>query len=48
MSAATTTAEVTSVAPPRERAKILLPAILFLLLALAPLAVTIGMPAGWR
>jgi len=47
MSAATTTAEVTSVAPPRERAKILLPAILFLLLALAPLAVTIGMPAGW-
>lgn len=47
MSTATTTAEVTSVAPPRERAKILLPAILFLLLALAPLAVTIGMPAGW-
>jgi branched-chain amino acid transport system permease protein len=47
MSSATTTAEVTSVAPPRERAKVLLPAILFLLLALAPLAVTIGMPAGW-
>lgn len=47
MSAATTTAEVASVAPPRERAKVLLPAILFLLLALAPLAVTIGMPAGW-
>lgn len=47
MSSATTTAEVTSVAPPRERAKMLLPAILFLLLALAPLAVTIGMPAGW-
>ncbi|MGX1787301.1 branched-chain amino acid ABC transporter permease [Bosea sp. NPDC055332] len=44
---ATTTAEVTSVAPPRERAKILLPAILFLLLALVPLAVSIGMPAGW-
>lgn len=47
MSSATTTAEVTSVAPPRERAKVLLPAILFLLLALAPLAVSIGMPAGW-
>lgn len=47
MSSATTTAEVSSVAPPRERAKLLLPAILFLLLALAPLAVTIGMPAGW-
>lgn len=44
---ATTTAEVTSVAPPRERAKVLLPAILFLLLALVPLAVSIGMPAGW-
>ena len=47
MSAATTTAEVTNVAPPRERAKVLLPAILFLLLALAPLAVSVGMPAGW-
>lgn len=47
MSSATTTAEVTSVALPRERAKVLLPAILFLLLALAPLAVHIGMPAGW-
>ncbi|HEV7326455.1 MAG TPA: branched-chain amino acid ABC transporter permease [Bosea sp. (in: a-proteobacteria)] len=47
MSSATTTAEVTSVAPPRERAKVLLPAILFLLLALAPLAVSLGMPAGW-
>ncbi|MBR3194099.1 branched-chain amino acid ABC transporter permease [Bosea sp. (in: a-proteobacteria)] len=47
MSSATTTAEVASVAPPRERAKVLLPAILFLLLALAPLAVSIGMPAGW-
>ncbi|PZR93030.1 MAG: branched-chain amino acid ABC transporter permease [Stutzerimonas stutzeri] len=47
MSSATTTAEVTSVAPRRERAKMLLPAILFLLLALAPLAVAIGMPAGW-
>lgn len=47
MSAATTTAEVTSVAPPRERAKVLLPALLFLLLALAPLAVSFGMPAGW-
>lgn len=47
MSSATTTAEVTSVAPPRERAKVLLPAILFLLLALAPLAISIGMPAGW-
>lgn len=47
MSSAMTTAEVTSVAPPRERAKLLLPAILFLLLALAPLAVTVGMPAGW-
>ena len=47
MSSATTTAEVTSVAPPRARAKVLLPAILFLLLALAPLAVSIGMPAGW-
>jgi branched-chain amino acid transport system permease protein len=47
MSSATTTAEVTSVAPPRERAKVLLPAILFLLLALAPLAVSVGMPAGW-
>lgn len=47
MSSATTTADITSVAPPRERAKVLLPAILFLLLALAPLAVAIGMPAGW-
>ena len=47
MSSATTTAEVASVAPPRECAKVLLPAILFLLLALAPLAVSIGMPAGW-
>ena len=47
MSSATTAAEVTSVAPPRERAKVLMPAILFLLLALAPLAVSIGMPAGW-
>ncbi|HEV2513449.1 branched-chain amino acid ABC transporter permease [Bosea sp. (in: a-proteobacteria)] len=47
MSAAPATAEVASVAPPRERAKILLPAILFLLLALVPLAVSIGMPAGW-
>jgi len=47
MSSATTTAEVTSVAPPRERTKVLLPAILFLLLALAPLAVSLGMPAGW-
>jgi branched-chain amino acid transport system permease protein len=47
MSSVTTTAEVPSVAPRRERAKMLLPAILFLLLALAPLAVTIGMPAGW-
>ncbi|SFD15575.1 branched-chain amino acid transport system permease protein [Bosea sp. CRIB-10] len=47
MSSATTTAEVTSVALPRERAKVLLPAILFLLLALAPLAVSLGMPAGW-
>lgn len=47
MSAATTTAEVTSVAPPRERAKVLLPAGLFVLLALAPLAIALGMPAGW-
>lgn len=47
MSATPAIAEVTSVAPPRERAKVLLPAILFLLLALAPLAVTMGMPAGW-
>lgn len=47
MSATPAMAEVSSVAPPRERAKVLLPAILFLLLALAPLAVSIGMPAGW-
>lgn len=47
MSAAPATADISSVAPPRERAKVLLPAMLFLLLALAPLAVTIGMPAGW-
>jgi branched-chain amino acid transport system permease protein len=47
MSSATTTADIASVAPPRERAKVLLPAILFLLLALAPLAVSLGMPAGW-
>lgn len=47
MSAATTTAEVTGVAPPRERARILLPAILLVLLALAPLAIALGMPAGW-
>lgn len=47
MSATPATADITSVAPPRERAKVLLPAILFLLLALAPLAVSIGMPAGW-
>lgn len=47
MSAATTTPEVTSIAPPRERARVLLPAVLFLLLALVPLAVALGMPAGW-
>ena len=47
MSAAPAMAEVTSAAPPRERAKVLLPAMLFLLLALAPLAVNLGMPAGW-
>jgi branched-chain amino acid transport system permease protein len=47
MSATPATADITSVAPPRERAKVLLPAILFLLLALAPLAVSLGMPAGW-
>lgn len=47
MSAAPAAAEIASVAPPRERAKVLLPAILFLLLALAPLAVSLGMPAGW-
>ena len=47
MSAAPAMAEVTSVAPPRERAKVLLPAILFLLLALVPLATSFGMPAGW-
>jgi branched-chain amino acid transport system permease protein len=47
MSATPATADITSVAPPRERAQVLLPAILFLLLALAPLAVAIGMPAGW-
>jgi len=47
MSATPATAEITSVAPPRERAKLLLPALLFLLLALAPLAVSLGMPAGW-
>ncbi|CAN7586855.1 branched-chain amino acid ABC transporter permease [Bosea sp. LjRoot90] len=47
MSATPAMAEVSSVAPPRERAKVLLPALLFLLLALVPLAVSIGMPAGW-
>jgi branched-chain amino acid transport system permease protein len=47
MSATPAMAEVSSVAPPRERVKVLLPAILFLLLALAPLAVSLGMPAGW-
>ncbi|WID95967.1 branched-chain amino acid ABC transporter permease [Bosea vestrisii] len=47
MSAAPAMAEVSNVAPPRERAKVLLPAILFLLLALIPLAVSLGMPAGW-
>jgi branched-chain amino acid transport system permease protein len=47
MSATPAMAEVSSVAPPRERANILLPALLFLLLALAPLAVSLGMPAGW-
>jgi branched-chain amino acid transport system permease protein len=47
MSATPATVDIASVAPPRERAKVLLPAILFLLLALAPLAVIIGMPAGW-
>ncbi|MGE7472858.1 branched-chain amino acid ABC transporter permease [Bosea sp. NPDC003192] len=47
MNATPATADITSVAPPRERAKVLLPALLFLLLALAPLAVSIGMPAGW-
>lgn len=47
MSAATTTPEVTSIAPPRERARVLLPAVMFLLLAFVPLAVALGMPAGW-
>ncbi|CAN7522207.1 branched-chain amino acid ABC transporter permease [Bosea sp. LjRoot237] len=47
MSATPAMAEVSSVAPPRERSRVVLPALLFLLLALAPLAVSIGMPAGW-
>lgn len=47
MSATPAMAEVSSAAPPRERAKVLLPAILFLALALAPLAASLGMPAGW-
>lgn len=47
MSATPATAEIASVAPPRERSRVLLPAILFVLLALAPLAVSLGMPPGW-
>jgi branched-chain amino acid transport system permease protein len=47
MSATPAMAEVTSAAPPRERARVLLPAVLFLLLALAPLAASLGMPAAW-
>jgi len=47
VSATPATAEVSSVAPPRERRRIVLPALLFLVLALAPLAVVLGMPSGW-
>jgi branched-chain amino acid transport system permease protein len=47
MSAAPATAEVTSVAPPRELRRVMLPAVLFLLLALAPLGAYLGMPAAW-
>lgn len=47
MSATPALAEVTTAAPPRERRRIVLPALLLAALALAPLAVNLGMPAGW-
>jgi len=40
-------ADVASLRPPRGRVRLLLPALLFVILALAPLAVSLGMPAGW-
>lgn len=47
MNATPALAEVTTAAPPREQRRIVLPVLLFAALALAPLAVNLGMPAGW-
>jgi branched-chain amino acid transport system permease protein len=47
MSATPALAEVTTAAPPREQRRIALPVLLLAALALAPLAVNLGMPAGW-
>ncbi|HEV7339600.1 MAG TPA: branched-chain amino acid ABC transporter permease [Bosea sp. (in: a-proteobacteria)] len=47
MSAAPALAETIAAPAPRKRGRLLLPVLLFCLLALAPLAVSLGMPAGW-
>lgn len=47
MSTAPALAETMAATAPRKRGRLLLPILLFGLLALAPLAVSLGMPAGW-
>jgi branched-chain amino acid transport system permease protein len=47
MSAAPALAETVAASTPRKRGRLLLPILLFGLLALAPLAVSLGMPSGW-
>lgn len=47
MSTAPALAETVAATAPHRRGRLLLPILLFGLLALAPLAVSLGMPAGW-
>ena len=47
MSTAPALAETVAAPAPRRRGRLLLPILLFGLLALAPLAVSLGMPSGW-
>ena len=47
MSTAPALAETMAAPAPRRRGRLLLPILLFGLLALAPLAVSLGMPSGW-
>ncbi|MBN9448064.1 MAG: branched-chain amino acid ABC transporter permease [Bosea sp.] len=47
MSTAPALAETVAAPAPRRRSRLLLPILLFGLLALAPLAVSLGMPSGW-